>query len=56
MEQLPRVFAAARKVDRLLAELGIGRDDAAGRRRFAEATEERCLGDQPGEWKSVRKG
>ena len=29
------------RVDRLLGELGIGRDDAAGRRRFAEAMEER---------------
>ena len=44
------------RVDRLLGELGIGRDDAVGRRRFAEATEERRRRDEPGEWKSVRKG
>jgi len=40
----------------LLGELGIGRDDAAGRRRFAEAMEERRGRDEPGEWKSVRRG
>ena len=44
------------RVDRLLGELGIQRDDAAGRRRFAEAMEERRRRDEPGEWKSVRRG
>ena len=44
------------RMDRLLGELGIGRDDAAGRRRFAEAMEERRRRDEPGEWKVVRRG
>ena len=44
------------RVDRLLGELGIGRDDAAGRRGFTEATEERRRQDEPGEWKAVRRG
>jgi REP element-mobilizing transposase RayT len=44
------------RVDRLLGELGIRRDDAAGRRRFAEAMEQRRSKDQPGEWKAVRRG
>jgi REP element-mobilizing transposase RayT len=44
------------RVDRLLGELGIGRDDAAGRRRFAAAMEGRRSRDEPGEWTAVRKG
>jgi REP-associated tyrosine transposase len=44
------------RVDRLLGELGIQKDDAAGRRRFAEATEERRRKDEPGQWKAVRRG
>jgi REP element-mobilizing transposase RayT len=44
------------RVDRLLGELGIGRDDAAGRRRFAETMEERRRRDEPGAWKAVRRG
>ena len=44
------------RVDRVLGELGIGKDDAAGRRRFAEATEERRGKDRPGEWRVVRRG
>ena len=44
------------RVDRLLGELGIQRDDAAGRRRFAEAMTERRGKDQPGEWKALRRG
>ena len=44
------------RVDRLLGELGIGRDNAAGRRRFAEAVEERRRREEPGEWKAVRRG
>src|SRR5207247_2049543 len=40
----------------VVGELGIGRDEAAGRRRVAEATEERRARDKAGEWKSVRKG
>jgi hypothetical protein len=44
------------RVDRLLGELGIGKDDAAGRRCFAQAIEERRRKDQPGEWEVVRRG
>ena len=44
------------RVDRLLGEYRISRDDAAGRRRFAEAVEERRQRDEPSEWKTVRRG
>jgi len=44
------------RVDRLLGELGIRRDDAAWRRQFAQAMEERRGKDEPGEWKPVRRG
>ena len=44
------------RVDRVLGELGIGKDDRAGRQRFAQAMEERRGKDQPGEWKAVRRG
>jgi putative transposase len=44
------------RVDRVLGELGIRRDDAAGRRQFSEAVEERRGKDEPGEWKAVRRG
>ena len=43
-------------MDRLLGELGIRRDTIAGRRRFADAMEERRRRDEPGEWKAVRRG
>ena len=44
------------RVDRLLWEYRMSRDDAAGRRRFAEAMAERRQRDEPGEWKMVRRG
>ena len=44
------------RVDRVLGELGIARDDIKGRKRFSEAMEERRGKDEPGEWKSVRRG
>ena len=44
------------RVDRVLGELGIRRDDAAGRRCFAELMEVRRSQDRPGEWKAVRRG
>lgn len=44
------------RVERVLGELGIQCDDAAGRRRFAEAMEERRGQDPPGEWQAVRRG
>ena len=40
------------RVDRVLGELGIHRDDAAGRRCFAELMEARRSQDRPGEWKT----
>ena len=42
--------------DRVLGELGIQRDDAGGRRRFAGALAERRGKDAPGQWKVVRRG
>ncbi|MBI2928028.1 MAG: transposase [Verrucomicrobia bacterium] len=54
--QAPSKRPAWLRVDRLLGELGIGRDDAGGRRRFTEAMEERRGRDEPGEWKVVRRG
>ncbi|MGA3142781.1 MAG: transposase [Verrucomicrobiota bacterium] len=44
------------RVDRVLGELGIQRDDAVGRKLFAQAVEERRGKDKPGEWKAVRRG
>jgi REP element-mobilizing transposase RayT len=44
------------RVDRVLGELGIGRDDSAGRQRFAQAMEARRGQAEPGEWKAVRRG
>jgi len=45
------------RVDRVLGELGIQRDDTAGRKLFAQqAMEERRGKDKPGEWKLVRRG
>jgi REP element-mobilizing transposase RayT len=44
------------RVDRLLGEYGIRRDDAVGRRQFAAGLEERRRREEPGEWKAVRRG
>ena len=44
------------RVERVLGEMGIGKDDAAGRQHYAQAMEERRGKDQPGEWKAVRRG
>jgi REP element-mobilizing transposase RayT len=44
----PSQRSAWLRVDRLLGEYRIGRDDAAGRRRFAAALEERRQHDEPG--------
>jgi REP element-mobilizing transposase RayT len=44
------------RVDRVLGELGIRRDDAKGRREFGGAMEERRGKDEPGEWQTVRRG
>ena len=52
----PRQRVPWLRVDRVLGEAGIRRDDAAGRRRFAGAMEERRGKDEPGEWKAMRRG
>jgi putative transposase len=47
------------RVDRLLGELGIKRDDAAGRRKFRDYMEWRSKEEDPTErehWKSIRRG
>lgn len=44
------------RVDRLLGECGIRRDDAAGRRAYAAALETRRRREEPGEWQAVRRG
>ena len=44
------------RVDRLLGECGIQRDDAAGRRAFATALEARRRREEPEEWQAVRRG
>src|SRR5262245_636933 len=44
------------RVDRVLGELGIGRDDGVGRQGFAQSMEERRGKDQPREWNTVRRG
>ena len=44
------------RVDRLLGELGIAEDTAAGRRRFEERGEERRAQDTGGDWKAIRRG
>ena len=44
------------RVDRVLGELGIRRDDATGRKLFAQVMKERRGKDKPGEWKLVRRG
>ena len=44
------------RVERVLGEWGIGRDDSAGRKRFGEAMEERRGKDRSGEWKGIRRG
>jgi len=44
------------RVDRVLGEMGIRKDDAAGRQHYAQAMEARRGKDEPGEWKAVRRG
>ena len=44
------------QVERELAEVGIKRDDTAGRRRYAKVMEDRRLNSKPGEWKNIRRG
>src|SRR5438445_414111 len=44
------------RVDRLLGEMGIPQDTAAGRRQFEVRTEERRAQEAGGDWKAVRRG
>lgn len=44
------------RVDRVLGEMGIPQDSAAGRRRFEQGMEERRQRDEPGAWKGVERG
>ena len=44
------------RVDRVLGEMGIRRDDAVGRQCFGQSMEEWREKDQPGQWKAVRRG
>ena len=44
------------RVDRLWGEMGIRHDTAAGRRQFERLMEERRRGEEPGEWKAIRRG
>jgi hypothetical protein len=55
-DYLKRTRSAWLRVDRLLGEMGIRQDNAAGHRRFAEAMEARRGKDEPVEWKLVRRG
>ena len=44
------------RVDRVFGEMGIGRDDGRGRRRFGAWLEERRGQEEPEEWRAVRRG
>jgi hypothetical protein len=44
------------RVDRLFGEMGIPQDSAAGRRQLEAIMEEQRRGEEPGEWKAVRRG
>ena len=44
------------RVARLLGEMGIRQDTAAGRRQFELMMGERRRRDEPGDWKAIRRG
>jgi len=44
------------RVDRLLGEMGIPKDSEAGRAQFEQRMEERRRGNDPTEWKALRRG
>ncbi len=44
------------RTDRVLGEMGIGKDSAAGRREFEKRMELRRWEEQPDEWKRLRRG
>ena len=44
------------RVARLLGEMGIRQDTAAGRRQFVLMKGERRRRDEPGDWKAIRRG
>jgi putative transposase len=53
---LNRKRVAWLRVDRLLGEVGIPRDSAAGRREFEKRMQERASQDNPDDYKSLRRG
>lgn len=52
----PGQRAVWQRVDRLFGEMGIPQDSPAGGRQFEAMMEGRRRGDEPGEWKAVRRG
>ena len=44
------------RIDRLFGEMGIAKDSAAGRRRFAKATEMRRFDEDPEAYAAIRRG
>lgn len=54
--QLPAKRPAWLRVDRLLGEMGIPRDTAAGRRQFELRMEQRRAQERGGDWKELRRG
>jgi putative transposase len=44
------------RVERLLAEYGVAKDDTAGRRRFAAAVEQRRAAETGADWQKLRRG
>ena len=52
----PARRAAWLRVDRLFGEMRIPRDSTAGREEFERSMEARRQGDEPGDWKAVRRG
>jgi REP element-mobilizing transposase RayT len=52
----PRRRWAWLRVDRVLGEMGIQRDDAPGRREFARTLEQRRREEEPAEWRTLRRG
>ena len=44
------------RIDRLFGEMGIAKDSAAGRRRFAKATEMQWFDEDPEAYAAIRRG
>jgi putative transposase len=54
--QAPGRRPAWLRVDRVLGEMGIPQDSAAGRRQFEKGMEERRQRDEPGQWEGPERG